>query len=97
MFVKTLTAEPFVPKPSSSEVEVAIGKLKRYKSPAVDQIPAELIQAGGGTLCLEIHKLIKLIWNKEELPHQWKESIVVPIQKKGDKTDCGNCRGRSLL
>jgi hypothetical protein len=64
------TAEPFVLQPSSSEVEVAIGKLKRYKSPGVDQIPAELIQAGGGTLRSEIHKLIKLIWNKEELPHQ---------------------------
>jgi hypothetical protein len=34
------TAEPFVPEPSSSEVEVAIGKLKRYKSPGVDQIPS---------------------------------------------------------
>jgi hypothetical protein len=43
------TAEPFVPEPSSSEVEFAIGKLKRYKSPGVDQIPAELIQAGRGT------------------------------------------------
>jgi hypothetical protein len=45
----------------------------------------------------EIHKLIMLIWNKEELPHQWKESIVVPIHKKGDKTDCSNYRGISLL
>jgi hypothetical protein len=41
------TAEPFVPEPSISEVEVAIGKLKRYKSPCADQIPAELIPAGG--------------------------------------------------
>jgi hypothetical protein len=36
-----------------------------------------------------------LIWNKEELPHQWKESIV-PIHKKGEKTDCSNYRGISL-
>jgi hypothetical protein len=43
------TAEPFVPEPSSSEAEVAIGKLKRYKSPGVEQIPAELINAGGKT------------------------------------------------
>jgi hypothetical protein len=84
------TAEPFVPEPSSSEVEVAIGVLKRYISPGVDQIAAELIQAGGETLRSEIHKLIKLTWNKEELLHQWKESIVLPIHKNGDKTDCSN-------
>jgi hypothetical protein len=63
------TAEPPVPEPSATEVKVATGKLKRYKSPGVDQIPSELIQAGGEALCSEIHKLIKLIWNKEELPH----------------------------
>jgi hypothetical protein len=91
------TAEPFVPEPSASEVEVAIGKLKRYKSPGVDQIPAELIQAGGETLRLEIHKLIKLIWNKEELHHQWKGAVVVPIHKKGDKTECSDYTGISLL
>jgi hypothetical protein len=58
------TAEPFVPEPISSEFEVATGKLKRYKSPDVDQIPAELIQTGGETLLSEIHKLIRLTWNK---------------------------------
>jgi hypothetical protein len=26
-----------------------------------------------------------LIWKKEELPHQWKESVVVPIHKNGEK------------
>jgi hypothetical protein len=38
-----------------------------------------------------------LIWNKKELPHQWKESIVVPVHRKGDKADCSNYRGISLL
>jgi hypothetical protein len=41
------TAEPFVPEPSATEVEVAIIKLKRYKLPGPDQIPAELIQQAG--------------------------------------------------
>jgi hypothetical protein len=41
------TAEPFVPEPSAAEDEVAIRKKKRYKAPGSDQIPAELIQAGG--------------------------------------------------
>jgi hypothetical protein len=76
---------PLVPKPSLVEVEIAVGKLKSYKSPDTDQIPSELIKAGGET-CSEIHRLICSIWNKEELPQQWKESIIVPIHKKGDKT-----------
>jgi hypothetical protein len=78
------TAETFVPEPSASEVEAAVGKLKRYSSPGVDPIAAEPIQAEGETLHLEIHKLIKLIWNKEKLPHKWKESIV-HVHKKADK------------
>jgi hypothetical protein len=67
------TAEPFVPESSASEDEVAIGKPKRNKSPGVDYIPAELIQGGGEALRSEIHKLIELIWNKKELPHQWSQ------------------------
>ena len=90
-------AEPLVPEPSAFEVELAIEKLKSHKSPGIDQIPAELIKAGGRTIRCAIHKLIISIWNKEELPEEWKESIVVPIHKKGDKTDCNNYRGTSLL
>jgi hypothetical protein len=90
-------AEPLVPEPSLVEVETAIGKLKTYKSLGTDQIPAELVKAGGGTLYSEIHKLICCIWNKEELPQQWKESIIIPIHKKDDKTECNNYQGISLL
>jgi hypothetical protein len=66
------TAEPLVPEPSLVEVEIAIGKLKSYKSPGTDQIPTKLIKTGGETLYFEIHRLICCIWNKEELPQQWK-------------------------
>jgi hypothetical protein len=91
------TAEPLVPEPSLIEVEIAIGKLKSYKSSGTVQISAELIKAGGETLYIEIHRLICSIWNKEEFLQQWKESIIIPVYKKGDKTDCNNYRGISLL
>jgi hypothetical protein len=37
------TTEALVPESSTNEVKVAVGKLKRYKSPGFDQIPGELI------------------------------------------------------
>jgi len=91
------TAEPLVTEPSASEVELVFDKLKSHKSPGIDQIPAELIKTGGRAICLEIHKLITSIWKKEKLTEEWKESIIVPIHKKGDKTGCNNYRGISLL
>jgi len=54
-----------------------------------------LIKAGGRIIC--IHKLIISVWNKEELPEEWKESSIVPIYKKRDKTDNNNYRGIPLL
>jgi len=52
------TTEPLVPVPCAFEVEMDIEKLKKHKSPRTDQIPAELINAGGRTIRYEIHKLI---------------------------------------
>jgi hypothetical protein len=69
-------------------VEIAIGMLKMYKSPCTDQIPTELIKAGGETVRSERDILIPSIWNKKELSQQWNESVIVPIHKKGDNTDC---------
>ena len=76
---------------------MAIEKLKSHKSPGIDQIPAELITAGGRTIRSAIHKLIISIWNKEELPEEWMESIILSTRMKGDKTDYNNYRGISLL
>jgi hypothetical protein len=81
------TTELLVPGPSLLKVEIAIAKLKKNKSPGSDQIPTELLQAGSKILVPAIHKLIKSIWNEEELPDKWKEftsSPGVPVHKKGD-------------
>ena len=51
------TAGLLVPEPSAFEVELAIEKLKSHESPDIDQIPAELIKAGGRTIRCAIHKL----------------------------------------
>jgi hypothetical protein len=77
---KIHTAEPLVPEPSAVEFEMAVEKLKRHRSPGIDQVPPELFKAEGRTIHSEIHKLT------EELPEEWKELIILPIYKKGDET-----------
>jgi hypothetical protein len=56
-----VTAESLVPGPSHLEVELL---LQTWKS---DQIPAELIQAGGETLLTTIHKLIIFIFEVRKI------------------------------
>jgi hypothetical protein len=48
--MKIYMNEPSVPDTSPFGFETAAAKLKRYKSPGSDQIPAELIKAGGKIL-----------------------------------------------
>ena len=60
-----------MPEPSAFEFELDIENLKSHKSPGIDQIATEFIEAGGRTICYEIHKLIISIWNKEELPEEY--------------------------
>jgi len=39
-----------MPEPSAFEIELAFEKLKSRTSPGIDQIPKELIEAGGRTI-----------------------------------------------
>jgi len=90
------TAE-LVPDPSTFEGEMAIEKLNRHISPGIDQIQAELIKARDRTTHSDIHNLINSIWKKKDLPKKWRESIILPIYRKGNKTNCSYYRGTSLL
>lgn len=91
------TAQPHIADPTLQEVEDEILKLKNFKAPGTDNIPGELFKHGGNALCMEMHELIMRIWNDEELPEEWKTSIICPIHKKGDKLECCNFRGIALL
>jgi hypothetical protein len=75
---------------------VVLGRLKFTQQSHSRQVLIR-IDSGVGILHCEIHKLITLIRNKEELPHQRKKTIVAPVHKKGDKTDGSKCRDISLL
>jgi hypothetical protein len=58
------------------EVEMAIQKLKNYKSPGTDNIPVGLFKYGGNELVKHLHTIIKDIWQKEKTPMEWNVNIM---------------------
>jgi len=68
----------------------AIKKLKTNKSPGVDKISAEEIQAAGQSGVAAIFELCNKIWENEQFPQMWKKAMIVPIHKKSDKLCCDN-------
>lgn len=86
-----------VDEPTIFEVERAIAKLKNGKSPGSDDIPAELIKHGGEVIVDVIHGLCLNIWKNETMPEEWNTGLICPIHKKGDKMNCNNYRGITLL
>lgn len=83
--------------PTMDEVETAIRSLKQRKSPGIDDVPPEALLHAGVALQQRIHRLLGVIWNREHVPQDWKDAVVVPVHKKGARTDCSNYRGISLL
>ena len=43
-----------------------------------------------------IYELVRQIWKEERMPEEWKETIIFPIYKKGDRDRCENYRGIAL-
>jgi hypothetical protein len=41
--------------------------------------------------------LITLIWDQEQIPDEWRKSIICPINKIGDKLSCENYRRITVL
>ena len=84
--------------PTIAEVKVAIDDLKSGKAPGKDGIPAEVIRSGGDLLASQLQDLIALCWKEGAVPQDFKDARIVTLYKnKGDRSDCNNYRGISLL
>src|SRR6218665_2906191 len=75
-----------------SEIRMAIKEMKSKKSTGIDNISAEMIKSLGEKATEELVLLCKHMYNKGEWPDDFSKSIVVPIEKKANATECGDFR-----
>ena len=84
-------------KPSMDEVVRATKGLQDGKAPGRDGIPAEVWKYGGANLYNRLYRWIIKIWEEGHVPQAWKDTNIVTICKKGDRTEGGHYRSISLL
>ena len=90
--------ENYVMEVSLDDVRKAVKRLKKGKSPGVDGITSEMLIYGGECVLEWLLRVCRVCVSEEKVPNDWVRAIIVPIYKgKGDKSDCKNYRGISLL
>jgi len=75
---------------------MAVRNLKNNKAAGTDGIHPDLIKYRGNKLLNRIYELVRQIWEEERIPEEWKETIIVPIYKKGGRDRCESYRGIAL-
>jgi len=74
-----------------------VKRLKKHKSPGIDDITGEMIQVGGEKVTEELHAICNQIWKEGSIPDEWTKTVIVTILKKGDLSQCSNYRTIALL
>lgn len=78
------------------EINKAIKKLARYKAPGNDGIPNEIWRASMAEFKEELLYSLNQILQKEIIPENWSETVIVPLFKKNNPELPENYRPVSL-
>ena len=80
------------------EIKKATMQLKVGKSPGIDGILAEVYQHCAEAMLNKLQDLFTNRWQKGTLPQDLRDAVIVSLYKnKGEKSDCSNYRGITLL
>ena len=79
------------------EVEAAVQSLKKGKFAEADNIPAELVRAGGEDVITPLTTICNKIWQTGEWPTPQTQSLVITLPKKGNLQQCQDYRTISLI
>ena len=93
------TMEELDSPPTIEELGKAIDSLSCGKAPGSDGIPPEVVKAAKESSLLgHLHELLLQCWEEGTIPQDMRDAKIVTLYKnKGDRSDCNNYRGISLL
>ena len=84
--------------PTREEIGKATMQLKVDKSPGINGSPAEVYQNKHETVLDKLLDLSTNCWEKGTLTQDLRDAVIVSLYKnKGEKSDCSNYRGITLL
>ena len=72
------------------EVKWALGSITMNKASEDDGIPVELFQILKDDAVKVSHSICQQIWKTQQWPQDWKRSVFISIQKKGNAKECSN-------
>ena len=84
-------------KPTRREITRAIGHIHTGKAAGPGGIPAETLKGDVPTSVEIVYSLFEEIWEKEEIPAEWKGDYLIKTPKTGDLSRCDNFSGITLL
>lgn len=82
---------------SMEEIKLGVSQLRNGTSAGPDLFLNEFLKNGTQMLITYIHTLFNKIFEIGYFPEIWVEGHIIPIYKKGDKTEVSNYRGITLL
>ena len=82
---------------TAAEVATEIKGIKSGKAAGEDEIRPEMLTALTGEGILWLTQVCQVAWKFGKPPRDWQTGVIIPIFKKGDRKQCTNYRGISLL
>jgi hypothetical protein len=80
-----------------SEMGQAIMKMRNGRAPGIDEVTVEMVKAGGSAGMEWLYRIMRAVWKEKMVPEDWTKGEIVVIFKKGDRKECSNYRGITLI
>ena len=82
---------------SEEKLATVLKGLKNNKAPGADSVINEFLKHGGSEVRNKLLKNMNMFFEKGEIPNDFKKTLIKPLYKKGDNSECRNYRGISLV